>query len=304
MTDKLQKDIRQVEEAHADAAVNEHLEAHRKAAELRAMFVLGGASIANRIAASLGAESMRAMIRFQEDKLYEPMGYSTFVEFLSESEYAPMTKSQFYERKAILEKEGDVLFDLLTEMGVSIRNRKLLGKGNVQIDGDSAIVTLGDDVVSIELTDRTRLLEVITTVIDAKSDLQKKLDKQAEAIAKHDDKVRELYDEVDRVKASKVAEVGQDPHSIAMVNLNFAYRALIEAVEDMTPIEREQFAPRDFELIAARNADLAAAFGRSDWTKIAPAPAAAKTEGADDIDDLINRALEDDDNDAELAESL
>lgn len=300
----LDKRIREAEEEVADAAVEQSNEVYKQQARDRAMQLVGGFKTAAKIAQVIDTEWMRGLERFQEQREYLSLGYATMVDFLG-SDDSPVTKSQYYERKALLEKEGDKLFDLFGNIGLSLRNRKLLGAGNVQIDGENAIVLGADgEEIVIPVSDTSRLLEVVTTVIDAKLDLQKKLDKQAEAIAKHDDKVRELYDEVDRVKASKVAEVGQDPHSIAMVNLNFAYRALIEAVEDMTPIEREQFAPRDFELIAARNADLAAAFGRSDWTKIAPAPAAAKTEGADDIDDFINRFLEDDDNDAELAESL
>lgn len=240
--------------------------------------------------------------------MYEALGYSNFVEFLNDSEYAPMTKAQFYERKAIFDKEGGPVFDLLNSMGIPTRHRKLLGKGNVWIDGDNLVVKQDDSETTIEITDTLRLKEALIALADANADKSAKLDKQTAAITAHDEKTRELYDEIDRVRASRAADVNQDPHSLAIVNLTFAYRALVESVEAMNDIEREQFAPRDFELIAARNADLAAAFGRSDWTKIAgtraPLPA-SDANGDADLDALINQALDDEDgNDAELAKSL
>lgn len=306
MKDKLEKQIREVEEVHAGEILDARLEEHNQSERMRAMFVLGGTHIANKIAASLDSEMMRTLISFQEQKMYEALGFETFVDFLNNSEYSPMTKAQFYERKAIWDKEGEKLFDLLTELGVSVRKRKLLGKGSVAIDGNTVIVTNDGEETAIDLSDRHRIMETISALADANADKSHKLEKQQKAIDGHKEKVTDLYAQIDSIRASKAADIGQDPHSQAILNLNFAYRALIESVADMSPVEQEQFVTRDFELIAARNADLAAAYGRGDWTKIAPATAGAKTESVDDLDALIDQALdeESDPNDAELADSL
>lgn len=302
MTDKLQQRIRQVEEEAADEQLTSHLAEHKQRARDRALMLVGGFKAASKIAKVIDSEVMRGLEIFQKDEIYLSLGFLTMVDFLN-SDQSPLTKSQYYERKALLEKEGDQLFDAFSSLGLSARRRKLLGKGSVELDGETVIVKDGDQETSIDLTDRSRLLETLTALADANSDKSAKLEKQKAAIDKHDDKVRELYTEIDRVKAAKAADVNDDPHSIALVNLTFAYKTLAETVGDMNEIEREQFAPRDFQLIAALNAELASAYGRNDWTKISAAPAAAVT--GDDVDAILTHALdEDESNDDELASQL
>lgn len=303
MNDKLQERLRKVEDEHAEEVVATGLVEHRQTGRDRAMFVLGGINIAGKVAAALDSDAIKALITFQEEKMHEALGFETFVQFLNDSEYAPMSKTQFYDRKAILEKEGERLFDLLTELGVSIRKRKLLGKGNVEISGDSVIVRDGDEESTIDIKDRARLIEVVTTIVDAKLDLQKQAAKKDEAIAKHDDRVRELYGEIDELRAARSAEFAEDDHSLAMVAVGLSFTQLRTAVEAMTTVERQQFGPRDLERIAGWISDLSVAFGRGeDWTTAAPSAASA-ADTTDDIDAVLNRAL-DEDNDAELAASI
>lgn len=301
MTDKLKDKIRQVEDEHAGEILDSRIAAHADREKQTSVFILGGIRVADRIAASLSSEAMRALLRFQEEERYKTLGFATMVDFLNESELSPMTKHQFYDRKALLEKEGDQVFNLLNDLGVSVRQRKLLGKGNVQIDGETVLVTTDGEETAIELTDRTRILETLTALADANADKTKKLDKQKSQLESADVKIGELYNEVDRARAAAAAGIEQDPHSIAIVNLTFAYHAVMDTVGDMNEVEREQFAPRDFSLIADLMADLAAAYGRGDWTKIAPS--GSKPTG-DDIDSVISSALDEDDNDSELAKSL
>jgi hypothetical protein len=310
--DKLQQRIDEAVDERAGEILSEKIAEHTETERNAAIFILGGVRVADRIAASLGSETMRTLLRFQAEERYLALGYKDMVEFLTKSEYSPMTKHQFYDRKEILEREGDVVFNMLNDLGVSIRQRKLLGKGNIQLDGDTVIVTTdGEEEVSIDLTDRRRLLETLTALADANADKSHKLERQQKAIDGHGDKVRELHADYDRLRASKAADAGQDPHSLAVINLNFAYRALIEAVSDMSPIEQEQFVARDFQLIADLNHDLAAAFGRKDWTTIAGRTADTPVRSSGDnkidgIDAVIAAALEEEDesNDSELAAKL
>lgn len=305
MSDKLQKEIRSLEESHANDEVQARLAAHNEAQRLRGMFVLGGANIAGKIATSLETEAIKTLIRFQEEKLYEPLGYSTFVQFLNESEYAPMTKSQFYERKAMLEKEGDKLFDLLTEVGVSIRQRKLLGKGSVELSGDVVTIHDGEESTAIALSDRVRLLETLSALADANAEKSIKLERQKEKIDKHADEKRDLYDEIDRVRASKAAP-SPDDHMIARVELGLAFSRLRDIVTSLSGIEKDQFRDSVLEDVAGWTADLRQAYNPG---TAAERPAAEAEIVGDTFDDALNNFLDKVDlddvaNDGELAAQL
>lgn len=306
----LQDKLEKVADEHAGEILDERLAAHAAHETRSAIYILGGIRTADRIASVVGSEAMRALIRFQDEERYKALGFATMVDFLNESELSPMSKNQFYDRKGLLEKEGDQVFNLLNDLGVSVRQRKLLGRGNVQIDGETALVTLGDEELAIELTDRTRLLETLIALADANADKSAKIEKQAEKIAKHDDEKRELYAEIDEVRASKAADVEQDAHAMAVVTLGLAFRELIRTVEEMTPVERRQFQSVDFERIAAWMSDLSMTFGRgSDWTTLMPdeeaTPHSAPRTPHSADDDIIRRALDDTgDNDRELTDKL
>ena len=118
----LNEKLNVVRDENADRALETILETKANEKRDKAMLLLGGFNVANRIAQSLSAELMRALVIFQEEKMFESLGYDNFVEFLNESEYAPMTKSQFYERVKLLETEGDMTFDLLNSLSVPIKN--------------------------------------------------------------------------------------------------------------------------------------------------------------------------------------
>jgi hypothetical protein len=299
MNEKLSRRIREAEDEVAGEQLDANIEAHRHAGRDRALMLVGGFNAASKIAQVINSELMRGLEIFQEERIWAALGFANMVDFLN-SERSPMSKAQYYERKALLEKEGDPLFDLYGEIGLSARKRKLIGKGSVELEGETVIVKTDDQETTIDLSDRNRILETISALADANADKSHKLDKQQKKIDGHRTKVEELYSEIDTIRAAKAADLGQDPHSVAVIHLNFSFRELIDTVCDMTPIEREQFVARDFELIAERMTELAAAYGRSDWTKIAPATAAA---AADDIDAVIASALEED-NDASLAAKL
>jgi len=305
VSDKLNKQIRELEEEHAAETVESHLEAFRQEDHDRAMFILGGVNIADKIATSLNAEAIKALITFQEQKLHEALGFETFVAFLNESEYSPMSKQQFYDRKAILEKEGEKMFDLLTELGVSMRKRKLLGKGSVEIVGDIAIVHDGGETTEIQLTDRTRLLETLTALADANAEKSIKLERQKEMIDKHADEKRDLYEEMDRVRASKAAPTPDD-HMIARVELGLSFTRLRDSAAGLSEIEKDQFRDSVLEDVAGWTASLREAYKPG---TAAAKPAAEAEIVGETFDDALTNFLDKVDlddvaNDGELAAQL
>lgn len=299
---KLDKRLREVQDEHAEEFWQEHIDAHQRRAEQAALFVLGGIRAVDRAASALSSECLRALIRFQEEKRHEALGFERFADFLDESEYSPMSKAQFYERKAVLDKEGDIVFDLLNDLGVSIRKRKLLGKGNVELDGETVIIKSdGGEDIEIELTNRSRLLETITALADANLDKTAKLEKQKEKIAKHDLEKRELYDEIDRAKASK-GEVSGDAHSMALANVGFAFQALRDEAGRLTETDRSARRNNVFEIIAHQLQLTREAYGFA-ATAVERTTALEGQSFGEVVDGFLEN-LELEDNDAELAASL
>lgn len=231
----------------------------------RTMRVLGGIQVANRIAAAVGAEAMRALIRVEEEKLYRALGCETFVEFLN-SEDSPVSKKQYYDRKALLEKEGDVLFDMLTEMGVSMKARKLLGKGAVEVaDGTLIVHTDNDESHEIAVDNRRAMLDALSTLADANALKASKISRQAAEIATHDEKVAKLEAEIKRVRSSKAAEFSADAHMTARVEIGLAVHKLAKIADSLSDLEKDQLRDSVLEEMAGYLSDLRAAY-RTDST--------------------------------------
>ena len=309
--DKLAKRIREIEEEHAEEFLQEHIAQHDQAARDRALMIAGGFRTALKISAAINSEVMRALELFQEERLYTSFGYERFAEFLDQSEFSPMTKAQYYERKAILDKEGDMLFDLLSDLGMSIRKRKLLGKGNVEVHGEKVIVRDGEEQTEIEVNDRSRLLETLSALADANADKSAKLAKQKEKIDRHGAEKKELYDEIDRERARKAAEVSGDPHSMALAALVGAFKNLRDEVENLSAIDRGARKDHVLELLAGQMQLTAEGYGSADWARHAPRPERAPTgdEEGDYVEDLLDRVFDGevvdlDENQRELAAAM
>lgn len=266
--DKLQKKIRDVQEEHAEEILSAHLDKHEQKKRDKALMMVGAFTVTNRIAQALSAELMRALIQFQEEKIYESFGYETFVDFLNDSEHSPMTKSQFYERKKVLEIEGDAAFDLLNSLSLPIQKRKLLGAGNVQVDGSTVFITTqnpdGDDqIVEIELNDRTRLLQTLSALADQNTLLNAKSAKQKEKIEKGESEIENLQKKLDAGGSGKGSNSSIEFESfMRIVNSTDALAATIE--KEFTIIEREAHSEVYLDAIFASFLRLRAAYGRTD----------------------------------------
>ena len=307
MNNKLTKRLDEIVDEHADEAVAAHRAQVDREARDRSLLLLGGFRAAQQIANAINSEVMRALEIFQTERMYQAFGYDRFVDFLEEYAHAPMSKAQYYERKALLDKEGDALFDMYHDLGLSIRRRKLLGKGNVELDGDKVIVHDGEILTEIALTDRSRLLETLSALADANAEKSIKLERQKEKIDKFDSEKRDLYDEIDRVRASKVA-AAPDEHMIARVELGLAFSRLRDTVAGLSDIEKDQFRDSVLEDTAGWTADLREAY-KTGTAKAKPAAASAIVgdtfaEAFTNFLETVDDDIDGEDNDGELAAQL
>jgi hypothetical protein len=229
--------------------------------------ILGGVRVAGSIASSISAEAFKALIRFGEDKYFasftDPDGdyFTNFADFLNKSPYSPMTKTQFYARKTLFDKEGERLFDIYGELGLSIRKRKLLGKGNVEIDGDNVVIHDAEGVETIiPIDDQARLMEVVTAVVDSKIDLQNRFDRQQKTIDGQKKTIQNAHADIDKIKAPRVAEFAADAHMMARLELGLAFAKFTKIAADLSPVEKDQFRDSVLEDVAAWRGSLAAAY--------------------------------------------
>jgi len=264
--DKYLQKMRAADEAIAGEIVEDRLAMFTKEEEMNAAILLGRAQAADRISVALSAEVIRFLEHFEKTKIYRAIGHKDFVTFLANSGLHGVTKHKYYERKKVLDKEGDPVFDALTVAGVPMSVRGELQAGDVQIDGDTIIVkgeTEDEDLI-IDTDNHAAIVQHLRNLANARKHDRLKLKEVAEKLdaveAKYDEKVRGLYEENDRIKAAKIAEVASNPHMIARVELGLAYRRLISAAEDLSTLEKDQFRDSVLEDIADWSASLRKAY--------------------------------------------
>jgi hypothetical protein len=234
-----------------------------------ALIWLGRVQAADRIAETLRSETMRAMILVEEQNKYKALGFPTFVAFLR-SPHSPLTKNQYYDRKKLLLKEGDQLFNLYPSLGISVQRRKLLGEGQVSLDGETVTVKNGEEQIEVDIRDRARIAELITALTDATAAKVRTLEKTELALDKAMDDNAELKKKFEDLKASKAAEFdGRTSREFAA--LLGCFEALIEESAKLAAAEKTRLAPSMLQHLAGLMTRLGDSLGGKDWTRHAPA---------------------------------
>lgn len=226
-----------------------------------ALMILGGVRVADKIADSISSQVMRALITFREEQRYLSLGHENFADFLDKSDYSPMSKATYYRRKEIFDAEGEKLFDLMNEVGVSMATRKLLAAANydaIEIDGDT--LKIGDETADLS---NARL---VRTLIESYADDCKRLKTEAE---KKSAKIEALNKQIETganqyQKLAKAVDAanGGHPHDIALMRLLAAFHNLRLEAEQLSKEEKSAFAPNIFAEIAAKLDALSRAYNR------------------------------------------
>lgn len=208
----------------------------------RSLLLLGGMRAADRIASALSAQVMANLIAFEKEKMHEQMGYRRFVDFLERSPYSPMTKHQFYKRREIFEREGEEVFDLMNDIGLPLARRKMLGRGQVRLEGETVIVKDGGDELSIGLDDRGRILETLSALADANAEKAKKLERG-----------QEDYERLKR-KLASAREEKEAPDKDELERVTLSATAMLSALagmlRDASEERREKFLSAHLNLLA------------------------------------------------------
>lgn len=231
---KFDEKLKQNETNLIEASHDEHLEKIETEKRNDAFFILGGIKVAEQIAQSISAKVIQSLIYIQNEDLHQQFGYARFADFLNNDEKSPMSKSEFYRRKELYEKEGSDLFDKFNELNIANSHRKQLKPGDVSFDGDKIII--GDQEAN--LADQPAVKNLIKEFVLENRQLEEKKEKQQSSI-EHLEKAletgRKEYEELRRNFDGEGDEF-QQAFSKAMVSMV----ALKQAAKNLTLVEKEE----------------------------------------------------------------
>jgi hypothetical protein len=229
---------------------------------IRLWKTLGAVQAVSQLAAGLGAQTIHALERVRDERLYLAAGFTTFDEFLSKHPESPMSHDTFRRRVNLLESEGDITFDLLNSLNVSVSARLLLA-GNISLDGDHIVINeqKGDIISStrIPLSDRDL---VVKTIVG----LKKKADEQSRTIERgkkdFEKKKRRISELEEQLEKGLTVSEDAAPHARALVSVLGNFQILADECKAMTnDQERTRFAPIAFQRLAEAEKQLEEALG-------------------------------------------
>lgn len=252
----------------ADEAISAEMAARQNVDALNDLFYrLGGLDVLQTVANNLNAALIRNLQVIRDDRLYLAAGFQRFDDFMDNHPRSKMSYKRFNYIEGIYNNLGPETFDLMSGSGLSMRQMKALGRGNVEVDGDHIVVTSDDgQTEAIEIANRRQWLDAVTTLAKAKSDSDEKVRRQQKTIESQEQTIQNAHDDLDRERARKYAEAGQDPHSVALANACFALAALREAAGELSPVDRSARRDNVLETLAGQLEKLRAAY-RSEGTE-------------------------------------
>lgn len=223
--------------------------------ELRsALLIVGGVKAATSIAQAIQSETIRAVQRVRDQKLFIPLGFQRFDDFLDKSPDAPFNHNKFKQMENALKAEGDELFDFLNSIEAPLSKRKLLGKGDVQIENKEMVARVGNEEIRVPLTNTHRILTVMSRVVEQRNEQARTIERGKKQIDSYKKKLAEANN-----------RPGNGPHESsffgALLAVCGAFALLATEAEKLTPEERAQQRTAVFKTIGEQMHRLDEALG-------------------------------------------
>ncbi|HQU84838.1 MAG TPA: hypothetical protein PKY59_16995 [Pyrinomonadaceae bacterium] len=309
MTKKLSKyeENRQLAEVNINESVVS--EADNKQM-INSLIRIGEVGAIGRLANNLTAQTIRALQFVRDNKDFETLGFKRFDTFLDESEVAPMSYRQFIDREKLLKQEGDLLFDLLSNLRLSHKQRRMLGAGNVQIDEEKGTVIVTASVggvaeatktEEIDLQDRARLLQTLTALADQNSTLTDKNIKQQRQIERGEKDVDDLKRKLDEAKNRPGERSVDQMHFDGFMRVVNSMDALAATIKEFSPEDKAKHEGVYLDAIEGAFLRLKAAYGNVTTPNSKPRKKGSteKSEGEEEFADIASSM-----NDQELADLM
>ena len=151
----------------------------------------------------------------------------------------------------------------------------MLGKGNVQLDGESLIILDNEtgEEFSIELKDKKRILETISALADANADKSKKLERGREDNDRLKRRIVDLQEEV----GNEIVTNHDEIETCYMV-IGSTFKRLNLLLQDETTVRVAQFEGKSLRVLAAQYQQLNNIIA----AKMGETPGAASTDSEED----------------------
>jgi hypothetical protein len=212
--------------------------------------MIGAHKAVSQIAASLGAQSIRALEMVRDTKYYLAADFDTFDKFLDQHPDSPMSYEAFRRRSNLLNNEGDIAFDLLNSLNVPLSQRKLLA-GQIEVTENQ--IKIGDDTVRLD--DGPRIVELI-------SKLHKKDQEQQRTIERGKKDVEKLKRRADEAeKRAIIANPDGTETGQAYLTAAGALARLREILEGASDEEKQVMREPIFNLLSTNHLELSVALG-------------------------------------------
>lgn len=201
------------------------------------------------------AEAIRGIGRIEDEQLFLDMGFPTFTDFLN-SDDCFIGKNTYYTRKDLLDKEGVHLYDILNGLDISMRKRKQLGKGTLELDEDGTTLIITDTEERVSVNDRERLLELLTITVDSNREKNAKIEKGEADIRRLKEK---LFDaEAESSPRSAIPDLDK-AHMVA----SGAVAALADEISRLDARDAQQYLDGPMNLLAIQYQRLNDALART-----------------------------------------
>ena len=222
---------------------------------------LGAVKATISIGRTLAIGGFQRLRKFIDDESFKSLGFNTAVDFLN-SDRSPLTKNQYYDRLAVLNKEGEEVFDLLNSMDIGLRNRKLLAKGEIRIEGEEVVVGHEDHEERVAITDKLGVKTVIASLFEKatvfENNLKQERKKNAQGMKDNEKLKRQLAEA--KAQAGKVnPEASQSVNALLVAT--GALTRLEEELAEALPEEREALRESVFECLRQHQLRMSHVFG-------------------------------------------
>lgn len=206
--------------------------AQQQQQSLQSAMVLGAAGTLKKLSDKFEAQTVRALIAFQEVKGYRDFGFEDFADFLDNSPYSPMSKNQFYDRKGLLESEGDLTYNLLNDLRVPVSTRKQLTAGAITLEGD--MVLIGDE--RVPATDAAAIREKLRMMAEALEEKEAIIAEQKKRLKKGEKEYKGVLKELDQARSAAIPH-NSTPYDHALMGVIGAFAALRIEAAKLPPAE-------------------------------------------------------------------
>ncbi len=241
--------IHQQAEGVIDTAI-----AKNNAAESEALndfiFLLGGLNAISTIATNLNAALIVNMQRIRDEKLYLAAGSPRFEIFCDTHPRSPMKYKKFNYIEGIFKNVGSpLLFDLLNESELSLRQQKLIRKGDVYLEGDKMIVRHGNESLTLDVANKPGWTDALVAVAEANAELKRKGERDAKEKAELKATIERGQAEVAEKQRAIDSMLTGDPYNEAFSHAINGLLLLTEQIGHLHDAEKTKRGPDAIETL-------------------------------------------------------